>query len=131
MEKLPSWLQIISILGGAVGFIAAFLVGFKKWRKEDNSENIATKNDLILTLEKALEHERETSRSTQEQLKNNQEYHHTKATEAQAIVNRLTAENAEYRAKTDITPVLTFIEQQTEMNKKTMAILQTIADKLK
>jgi hypothetical protein len=51
---------------------------------------------------------------------------HTHANESNSLVLRLTAENAELRSKTDLSPVLKFHQEQSEINGKIVGALDKI-----
>lgn len=59
------------------------------------------------------------------------DFHHEKYSEANAIVLRITAENAELKAKTDMTPVIAQLKDVTTQLSDLARIITLMMDKIK
>lgn len=131
---MKDYITIISSVGVAVGGILAFawalVSGFRKRSTEARQLTERAQASLLEVVQAEAKAWRQRYESEHEEFVSYRQKTHDNAQTAQATVLKLTAENGELKAKTDLTPILKFHQDQSDINAKVVQTLDAILKKL-
>ena len=126
-EILLRLLEVAVVLGGSIGSLYAGRLYLQAQKHQAISE---AKDELV----KVTMNDREAwkSRYDAKELEyiNYREQQHDHNNEANATVVRLTAQNAELKSRTDLSPILQFNKEQSQINTKIVQSLDAILSHL-
>lgn len=138
---MKEYLALISsvgfLVGGAIAWTLALIRGYRNRTKltQDEVDKVALKareaqETLISVIREEAVAWKQRYQSEHEEFAAHRTKTHDNAQGSTAVILRLTAENAELHAKTDLTPVLKFHADQNTINLKVVNSLDLILQKL-
>lgn len=121
---------VAGMLGGGLFLAWALISGFRKRSLIATDQLNASRAELVEVTKQEAQTWRSRFEAEHEEHAEYRKKTHDRNQEAQALVLRLTTENAELTAKTDLTPVLNQLKAQAEINTKVARSLEAVLQHL-
>lgn len=132
--NISQWLPLISsvglVLGGLAAATWAVIAGFRKRERLTNQRLETAQGELVAVMKLEAEAWKKRYEGEHEEFSAYRKSTHERAQEANSAILKLTAENIELKNKTDLSPVLQFHKEQSQVNSKLVAALDAILKRL-
>jgi hypothetical protein len=125
-EVLPYLYTAAGVLGGAAFLLWGFISGFRKRARIAKAALDKAHDDLIEVMKLQIDSWKNRFAAEHSEFAEYRKTQHDHNNAANERVIKLTAENVELRAKTDLSPVLQFTKDQTTINAKVVQSLDAI-----
>jgi hypothetical protein len=132
---IKDWLPLISFLGagaaGAIYFFWSLVSGLRKRSQTLQTKNDAANESLVNVVRAEAAAWKQRYESEHEEYVVYRHKSHDNTQETTAMVLKLTADNAELKSKTDLTPILKFHQEQSDINMKIVETLNAIMSEVR
>lgn len=129
-EYLPIISSVALLIGGASAFVWGLISGFRKREKLANERMERAQGELVEVMKLEAQAWKNRYEGEHQEFTEYRQKAHDKANADNARILELTAENADLHSKTDLTPVISFQNDQSRINAKVIETLDKILTRL-